>query len=201
MGRERISSLQKRLLSYKRDQSQKFADDYLISIAEPFDRLREQFVGLFNIDLEEGLGNGAFQSTPAELRSVLDELLIIAEIWDINLEKAVWGKYPDECPYCLEKPCRCTGGKKSNPHKRLRIRFPKKGLTIGEAQQMLAEIYPRKRSICDELLHALEEIDETETEIVVLGTDRDKKDEFADAFARISQLATHLGICLEGLIP
>ncbi|MFY9457983.1 MAG: hypothetical protein WAP23_03620 [Candidatus Spechtbacterales bacterium] len=200
MARERIANLQKRLLSYKQGQHEKYVSDYLISITEPFDRLRDQFLQLFDIDiLKKDTGSGAFIGTPSQLRAIMDDLLVLAEISGINLERAVWKKYPDKCPYCMTKPCGC-GGHKSRPHRRLRIRFPKTGLTLAEAQRMLAEIYP-EHPLPEAVLHVVEEIDETETEIIISGRDNDIRDEFADVFARISGLATRLEICLEGLIP
>lgn len=200
MERETLSALQKTLLSYRKERPEKYVDEYLISTTKPFERLLELFLKLFDVDLLDDCGNGAFLGTPAQFRSVLDELLVLAEIWGVDLGKAVWRKYPDKCPYCLAKPCGC-GGQKKHPHRRLRISLPEKGLSLSEAQRMLTEVYPSQRSLYEEIRHVVEEIDEVQTEIASLGKDRDTQDEFADVLARIAALATHLGIHLEGLIP
>lgn len=204
VARERIAKLQERLLSERKKQQEKYEDDYLVSATEPFDRLHKQFVALFDVDVIEKTGNGALRGTPAQFRAVLDELLVLAQIWDVNMERAVWGKYPNKCPYpdCLSKPCICEG-QKSRPHKRLRIRLPEQGLTLEEARQMLAEIYPAELSRPQkvQVLNVVEEIDEIENEVRNFGRDRDLRDEFADVFARMAALATHLGIHLEGITP
>jgi hypothetical protein len=196
--RERIADLQKRLLFARKDQHEKFVDEYLISITDPFDRLRDRFAELFDVDILEKTGSGTLRGTPDQFRGVVAELLVLAKIWGVNLERSVWGKYPNKCPYCMAKPCAC-GPQKSSPHKHLRIRLPKDGLTLLGAQQMLAEIYPGHRSLLEEILHVVEEIDEIETEAITFGKDRDLRDEFADVFARMAGLATHLGIDFKNL--
>lgn len=184
MERETLSALQKRLLP--------------LTIAQLFDRLRDQFISLFSFDLlDEDQSISAFTGTPTQFKAVVSEFIVLAEMTGVNLEKAVWSKYPRKCPYCDAEQCEC-GEHKRNPHRRLRIRFPDRGLSIGEAQRMLAKIYP-PHPLREHILKVVEEIEEAKGEMITPGKDRDTQDEFADVFARMAALATHLGIDLEDM--
>lgn len=186
MTRERITDLQKRLLP--------------LFVTQLFEQLHNQFLSLFDLDLlKKGQDTDAFKGTPQDLGTIVAEFLARSEMMGVNIEKAVWSKYPGKCPYCSEERCQC-GENKRDPHRRLRIPFPDDGLTVGEVQRMLAEIYP-PLSLQEQVLKVAEEIKEAKEEAVSTGVDRDTRDEFADVFARMAAVATHLDIALEEVMP
>lgn len=186
---ERLSGLQQRLLSDK--SSRPFVHSQLVEWLV-------QFYHLFSIDEEKLVAK--FTRTPAELRTVLDKLLLIAGHYGINMERAVWGKYPKICPYCLRKPCSC-GPQKPKPHKHLDVPLPKEGLTLGDIQTMFKEIYPKPNSLLQQSLDVVEEATETSLEIFHSGAPQKVAEEFADLFARFIRVANAIGISLEGIVP
>jgi len=97
VAKKRIADIQRQLL--------------LLTVAQLFDRLRDQFLELFNLDLPD---EDVFTGTPLQFGAVVSEFLILAEIMGIDIEKAVWGKYPRKCPYCDRGRCDC-GEHKRNP--------------------------------------------------------------------------------------
>lgn len=185
---ETLSRLQERLYLFKRDA--KFEQAQLVGWTAKFCRL-------FLID--EGWAQAIFVGTPAQLRAVLDEFLVLAKRCGVNMEMAVWGKYPDICPYCLRKPCSCGPGK-AKLHKRLDAPPPQRGLTLGNLQRMLGDIYPNHTSLLQECLDVIEEVTESSLEVWSSKDRRRAEEEFADTFARLIRLANTLGIPLEGMI-
>jgi NTP pyrophosphatase (non-canonical NTP hydrolase) len=47
-------------------------------------------------------------ATEKEFADVIAWLASLANIMDIDLEKAAISKYPDKCPKCQASPCQCT---------------------------------------------------------------------------------------------
>lgn len=186
MAAERVGDRQKRLLP--------------LTVVRLLDGLCDQFLELFDPDLlKKDSGRDSFRGTSQQLGAVVGEFLTLAEMMSVDVEKAVWYKYPRKCPYCAAAQCKC-GEHKRHPHSRLHVRFPKEGFTIGEVQRMLAHIYP-PRSVQEQVLKVVEEIEEAKREIEDDGKNRDMQDEFADVFARMAALATHLEIDLEEVVP
>ena len=186
---ETLSHLQGRLCLFKGDA--KFEQAQLAEWTTKFCRL-------FSID--EGRTQAIFIDTPAQLRAVLDELLVLAKRCGVNMEMAVWAKYPNICPYCLKKPCSC-GPRKTKLHKRLDTPPPQGGLTLGNLQRMLGDIYPNHTSLLQECLDVIEEVTESSLEVWSSKDRRRVEEEFADTFARLIRLANTLGVPLEGIIP
>ena len=156
-----------------------------------------KFCRLFSIDEERACAT--FIGTPAQLRAGLDELLVLAGRCGVNMEKATWGKYPNLCPYCLMRPCSC-GPRKRELHHRLDIPLPREGLTLGDIQKMLEEIYPDHTSLLQECLDVVEEVSETSLEVWSAKDSRLLEEEFADILARVMRIANKLGVHLEGMI-
>ena len=127
---ETLSRLQQRLCLSKRDAE--FEHAHLVEWSA-------EFLKLFWIDEERA--EARFIGTPTTLRWVLDELLILAWQCGVDMEKAVWGKYPNLCSYCLTQPCLC-GPRKSGPHKHLNTPPPSEGLALGNLQRMLGNYTP-----------------------------------------------------------
>ncbi len=186
---ETLSRLQERLC-HKRDA--KFEQTQLVGWTAKFCRL-------FSIDEGKGRAQAIFVGTPAQLRAVLDEFLVLAKRCGVNIEMAVWRKYPDICPYCLRKPCSC-GPRKAKLHKRLDAPPPQGGLTLGNLQRMLGDIYPNHTSLLQECLDVIEEAAESSLEIWSSKDHRRIEEEFADTFARLIRLTNTLGVPLEGMI-
>jgi len=98
----------------------------------------------------------------------LEENLIIAFAWlvaianrlHINLEKALWDRFPLLCSYCDHSPCIC---KKEKIIKRVKITrgSSKKPATLEDFQKMFDNIYPAKRrTLADAGVHLAEETGE-----------------------------------------
>ncbi len=48
------------------------------------------------------------EATEKEFADVIAWLASLANIMDIDLEKAALNKYPSKCPKCRSSPCACT---------------------------------------------------------------------------------------------
>jgi NTP pyrophosphatase (non-canonical NTP hydrolase) len=59
-------------------------------------------------ELREALEKGEKTETEREFADVIAWLASLANITDIDLEKAALDKYLGKCPKCLHAPCRCT---------------------------------------------------------------------------------------------
>ncbi len=42
-----------------------------------------------------------------EVADIFAWLCSVCNLFEINLESAVWEKYPNKCPKCLKSPCLC----------------------------------------------------------------------------------------------
>ncbi len=96
---------------------------------------------------------------------ILKSNLIIAFCWlntianrlNVNIEQALWRKYPYICPYCGQIPCTCkavVGDRKVRPQ-RLERRKPK---NFADFQKMFELIYPSKnRTLMKAGMHMAEE--------------------------------------------
>lgn len=180
---ESLSKRQRWLLSTK--DNRPFMHSQLIE-------LTACFANLFHVKD----GRVGFPWDPDGLRKVVDRLLIVAARYSVNMEAAVWEKYPWKCSYCTECPCVC-GPEKPRKAKQLGIPSPTgEVLGLEYLQNMLAGIYPKGRHRLHETVaHVMEEIGEASDAIV--ARDRPQaKEEFADIFARIVQVANTLDITL-----
>lgn len=162
-------------------------------------------IGTFFHNIISLFSGGSFTGTPAQFRGSLDEFLVLAAHFGINLEDAIWNKFPAMCPYCLEKRCICTPVKK-NPAYHLRIKKPKQELSIGFFQEMFGDIYPPMPlyTTIRILFHIFEEMFEVDQELWIMTLSNQKKrreaeNEFADIIAWMIQMANTLGIDLQGL--
>ena len=59
-------------------------------------------------ELGDAMNDNNKESTEKEVADVLAWLASLANILDINLEKAFLKKYNHKCPRCLSSPCNCT---------------------------------------------------------------------------------------------
>lgn len=183
----RISTLQEQLPSLRGD-SCTFEHIHLVEWLV-------ELIRLFSID--EQRAQAYFIGTPVKMQALLYQLLTIATSCNINMEEAIWGKYPRECRYCDAKVCECPA-QKLGPYKRSYIPLPAEGLSLGEARLMLGGIYPKQRPLLEELHSIIEELGEVSEEKWE-NSEQNLREEFADVFARFMRLVNTLGIPLEGL--
>ena len=59
-------------------------------------------------ELGEALEGNNKRATEKEFAEVIAWLSSLANLLDIDLEKAAINKYPNRCPKCQEYSCRCT---------------------------------------------------------------------------------------------
>jgi NTP pyrophosphatase (non-canonical NTP hydrolase) len=59
-------------------------------------------------ELGEALQNGEKEALENEFADVIAWLASLANITDVDLEKAAFNKYADRCPKCRHSPCQCT---------------------------------------------------------------------------------------------
>ncbi|AIF69153.1 nucleotide pyrophosphohydrolase [Palaeococcus pacificus DY20341] len=58
-------------------------------------------------ELAEALRKGDREAMEEEFADVLAWLVSLANIVDVDIEEAALKKYPNNCPYCGKKPCKC----------------------------------------------------------------------------------------------
>jgi NTP pyrophosphatase (non-canonical NTP hydrolase) len=58
-------------------------------------------------ELKEALEEGDIKAAEKEFADVLAWLASLANILDVDLEKAALSKYPNKCPKCGKNPCDC----------------------------------------------------------------------------------------------
>ena len=58
-------------------------------------------------ELREALKDGDMKAAEKEFADVLAWLASLANVVDINLEKAALSKYNNKCPKCGQNPCDC----------------------------------------------------------------------------------------------
>lgn len=72
------------------------------------------FKGTFNwlvdevVELGEELEGTDKEAMEKEFADVLAWLASLANIMEVDLEKAALDKYPSKCPKCQQAPCACT---------------------------------------------------------------------------------------------
>jgi NTP pyrophosphatase (non-canonical NTP hydrolase) len=59
-------------------------------------------------ELGEALEGNDKEATEKEFADVIAWLSSLANIVDVDLEKAALNKYPHKCPKCQHAPCECT---------------------------------------------------------------------------------------------
>lgn len=107
---------------------------------------------------------GARKGDPNKLRLnlliSLSWLMSIANRLHINVEDALWRRFPYVCSYCGQKPCNC---RTTHPAARKKVSADPKlrPETMSDFQHMFGEIYPpSKRTLADAGVHLAEEMGE-----------------------------------------
>ena len=108
----------------------------------------------------------------------------------INIEDALWKRYPYLCSYCATCPCSCREFKDA-PRKRLPIDESRRPRTLREFQQMLQSIYPaEKRTIYKAGVHMAEEIGEF-SEALLAYRGEHKEKHFGSVLIEAADLFSH----------
>ncbi|WP_066498191.1 hypothetical protein [Abyssisolibacter fermentans] len=117
--------------------------------------------------INKGYEKGLAENLP-DVFSWFCSLIVKVDI-KLDIEKALWKKFPNCCPYCLKKPCICTGERKnlednSSALQELSDCISDKPRTLDEWQSMFERIYPRNPDGYDQksnFAHLIEELGET----------------------------------------
>src|SRR6185369_4556472 len=94
---------------------------------------------------------------------------------DIDLESAVWNRFPNACSYCGECPCACKE-RKVKKRVKLAVSGSVRPKTISGIQAMIGNIYPPHRRTIEEAgVHFAEEVGElSEAVLLFRGHHRDE---------------------------
>jgi NTP pyrophosphatase (non-canonical NTP hydrolase) len=139
----------------------------------------------------------------------LKRMLCLANFFEVDVEEAVWDKYPNVCPYCLhEENCRC--GKEEPIYENRKDEYPEKlddyrkkqeakPRNLYEFQLMSKRIYGNvnkedgRESLRTILDHVFEEAGEI-SKAIRMKDRGNLRNEFADFFMWIVAFANELGI-------
>lgn len=134
----------------------------------------------------KGIRKGNLEKTRLNLLICFSWAAAIANRLHIDLDGAVWKKFPFLCSYCASAPCRC---KEVKPEKKAPVKpdEEKRPRSLAQIQQMFLEIYPPSfRNLEHAGIHLGEEIGEVAEAIhAYLGEHKQEKffeieDELAD---------------------
>lgn len=151
----------------------------------------------------KGVRKGNNEKLRINLVISLSWLFALMNRFHIDLEDAVWQRFPMVCSYCGESPCAC---KSLKPATRLEI-LPDSANRPGSLsgfQEMLAKIYPAEgRTLEHAAIHLAEELGEVSEEIHSYEGTHDPKHfknlelEAADLFSCIIGVANSAGLQME----
>lgn len=112
----------------------------------------------------------------------------------VNLEDAVWKRFPYVCSYCGNLPCIC-GEEKIENRQRIISHDSRKPSTLAEFQSMFAEIYqPQQRSLEHAGVHLAEELGEF-SEAILSYKGSHKEELFGDIAEEAADLfSTMMGV-------
>lgn len=139
----------------------------------------------------KGIRKGDMNKLKMNLIIAISWFLAIMNRLHVDLEEALWNRFPYVCSYCATCPCVC---KEINPKKRPKsiIKTSKKPKTLKGYQEMFEKIYPQKtRTLEHEGIHMAEEQGELSEAIQLYLGSHNKEyfqsiiDESADYFSCI----------------
>lgn len=151
----------------------------------------------------KGIRKGDQEKIKLNLCIATSWFLAIMNRLHIDLEEAVWTRFPYLCSYCGSAPCMC---KKIKPQKRPKITHDlgKKPQDLSEYQKMFEKIYPAKTRTLDHAgIHLAEEQGEISEAIQIFTGSHDNKyfqsivEESADYFSCVMGVFNSAGIDFE----
>ena len=108
----------------------------------------------------KGIRKGEEEKIQLNLAITTSWFLSLLNQLGIDLEKAVWHRFPYECSYCVSCPCICKD-KKINKRKRFKALHPRKPVTLEDLQKMFDQIYPMEKRTPEHAgIHLAEEVGE-----------------------------------------
>jgi NTP pyrophosphatase (non-canonical NTP hydrolase) len=159
----------------------------------------------FTLRAIKGIRQGNPGRIAANLPTAFSFFLSLLNRLHIDLQRAVWARFPGQCPYCRGTPCSC-GDVKPNFNDALTPRGTEPQ-TIHEIQEMFQKIYPKtEKDLLKAGVHLAEEAGEvTESIRNWMGlhqknTFRPIIDESADYASCFFTTANAAGIQLEPLL-
>ena len=165
----------------------------------PDDRLFSLYDILSNIErftmrAIKGIRKGNQEKIINNLLISFSWLAALSNRFHIDLEKAVWSRFPLICSYCGKSPCAC---KKEKIIKRVKItkRASQKPSSLRDFQEMFNSIYPAKsRTLAIAGIHLAEETGEVSESVnVFLGEHK------ANQFEKITQELADWVSCMFGV--
>lgn len=156
-------------------------DDKLFSVSDLVSNQER-----FTMRALKGIRKGDDKKLKINLVIAVSWMTALANRLHIDVEKAVWERFPTHCAYCGKNPCACRKMKPTKRAKAVRNSAEKPG-TVAGFQEMFASIYPSKtRTIEHAGVHLAEEMGElSESVHIYLGQHTKKeytgiKEEIAD---------------------
>jgi len=130
-------------------------DDRLFSV---WDLLSNQ--ERFTMRSLKGIRKGNIEKLKLNLLIAFSWLMAVSNRLHINIEDAVWTRFPLKCSYCGQSPCQCKKIKSENKVKFFRDIAGRPGSLAG-FQKMFRMIYPpESRSLFEAGVHLAEEMGE-----------------------------------------
>jgi len=164
-------------------------DDRLFSLSDLLSNQER-----FTMRALKGIRKGDRKKLKINLLIALSWLMAIANRFHINVEGAVWRRFPFACSYCGKAPCVC---KRIRPLKRIKI-VKEKSLqpkNLSDFQKMLSLVYPAtSRNLFESGIHLAEEMGELSEAIhAFLGEHKNKQ------FENIEEEIADFVSCLFGV--
>ncbi len=108
----------------------------------------------------------------------------------IDIEDAVWNRFPYLCSYCARCPCSCTDVK-DDVREDVTVDDSKRPATIGDFQSMFEMIYPSgKRTLDHAGVHLAEEVGEFSESLLAYRSGH-KDEQFNDLVLEAADLFSH----------
>jgi NTP pyrophosphatase (non-canonical NTP hydrolase) len=150
----------------------------------------------------KGIRKNDYNKIRVNLLISLSWFVSLLNRFHIDLEDAVWKRFPYLCSYCASCPCSCKEMRLKS-RKSVAIDDTKKPATLEDFQSMFKKIYPpKKRTIEHAGIHLAEEVGEfSESILAYTGEHREELfeeivSESADIFSCIMSLFNSLDINL-----
>lgn len=172
-------------------------DDQLFSLSELVDNMER-----FTMRALKGIRKANIGKLQENLLISFSWCMAVCNRLHLNIEKALWRRFPMQCSYCGKLPCAC---KKEKIIERVKItrKSTLRPNSLAGFQQMFAQIYPSKdRSLADAGVHLAEECGEvSEAVLCFLGQHTKRhflglEDELADYLSCIFGVANSADILL-----
>jgi len=148
----------------------------------------------------KGIRKGDKKKTRLNILISLSWFISLLNRLHINLEDAVWERFPFKCSYCGSCPCSCKS-EKITKRREIKADNSKKPHTLERFQEMFKSIYPPKsRTLEHAGIHLAEEIGEfAEAFVSYKGAHQDKylkhiSKEAADVFSCFVGVCNSYGI-------